>query len=379
VNTGTLGVAGGISLRQFNGHLDRLTLMAPRHSPAEIVALGMVTPVGLCAAQTAASIRAGIGGLAESGLSDRRGNPLIMGLADRPELPVLCDELDERSLSTRHERLVRMGGTALAEALSARPDQQQQQLFLGLPEARAEASHAVGAELIEMIAVQSGRGRNLSRSRVFPVGRAAGLVALDEALTALDRREAASVVVGAVDSYWDLGLLDALDGEGRLRAEGISDGFVPGEGAAFIVLAPARSNRRSGSAQILATGRGQEPGHLYSQTPFLGEGLASAIHAVFDGAALDPTHRPATVYAGLNGESHWAKEWGVSHIRNAGCFSDPLQVEHPADCMGDPGAALGLIMLGLASYHLARQASEHAALVWCSSDRGERAAALVTL
>jgi 3-oxoacyl-[acyl-carrier-protein] synthase I len=338
----------------------------------------MVTPVGLCAAQTAASVRAGIGGLAESGLSDRRGDPLVMGLADRPELPVLCDELDERSLSTRHERLVRLGGTALAEALSARPDEQQlPPLFLGLPEARAEASHAVGAELVEMIAVQSGLGIDLSRSRVFPVGRAAGLVALDEALAALDRREAASVVVGAVDSYWDLGLLGALDAEGRLRAEGISDGFVPGEGAAFVVLAGARSNRRSGGAYILATGRGQEPGHLYSEAPFQGEGLASAIRAVFDSAPPEPPNRPAVVYAGLNGESHWAKEWGVSHIRNAARFSDPLQVEHPADCMGDPGAALGLIMLGLATYHLARQASEHAALVWCSSDRGERAAALV--
>jgi 3-oxoacyl-[acyl-carrier-protein] synthase-1 len=118
---------------------------------------------------------------------------------------------------------------------------------------------------------------------------------------------------------------------------------------------------------------------LYSDKPFQGEGLAAAIRAVFDAAPPEVlARRTNLVYAGFNGESHWAKEWGVSHIRNADRFTEPLTVEHPADCMGDPGAALGLIMLGLATFRLNRGGEAASALVWCSSDRGERAAALIT-
>ncbi|HWH21645.1 MAG TPA: hypothetical protein VN671_14005, partial [Solirubrobacterales bacterium] len=83
------------------------------------------------------------------------------------------------------------------------------------------------------------------------------------------------------------------------------------------------------------------------------------------------------VYAGLNGESHWAKGWGVSHIRNGRFFAEALRMEHPADCMGDPGAALGPIMLGLAADRQARGLDQAPTLVWCASDRGECAAALV--
>jgi hypothetical protein len=41
--------------------------------PAEILALGMATLAGLCTAQTAASVRAGIGRLVESHMPDVHG------------------------------------------------------------------------------------------------------------------------------------------------------------------------------------------------------------------------------------------------------------------------------------------------------------------
>jgi 3-oxoacyl-[acyl-carrier-protein] synthase-1 len=358
-----------------------------RHAPAEVVALGMVTPVGLCAAQTAASVRAGLGRFAESDFTDRQGEPVVMGRADGADLPALAAALEERELSPRHERMIRLGGTALAEAIGSalaeagggRAGHRPPPLCLGLPEARPEVSYPVGAELLEMLALQAGCALQLKGSRVFPAGRSAGLVALDHALTILDRREASSVVVGAVDSYWDAGLLDALDAEGRLKTSKVSDGFIPGEGAAFVVLAPITSKSGSGKAQIAAIGQGHEPGHLYSDAPYHGEGLAGAIRAVFETAPpAVSARRTASVYASLNGESHWAKEWGVSHIRSAERFAEPLRLEHPADCMGDPGAALGLIMLGLATISLRRARAEASALIWCSSDRGQRAAALVT-
>jgi 3-oxoacyl-[acyl-carrier-protein] synthase-1 len=178
-----------------------------------------------------------------------------------------------------------------------------------------------------------------------------------------------------------MGLLEALDGEGRLKTGEIADGFVPGEGAAFLLLGAPRRSRTHKSTprvRIVATGLGSEAGHMYSAAPYHGAGLAEAFRAVFAAAPPDILQRRvACVYAGLNGESHWAKEWGVSHIRNANRFAEGVRVEHPADCMGDPGAALGLILLGLAARRQDPDPEGAPSLVWCSSDAAPRAAVLI--
>jgi 3-oxoacyl-[acyl-carrier-protein] synthase-1 len=347
-----------------------------RHAPAEILAIGMVTPVGLCTAQTAASVRTGIGRLGETELSDNAGNPLVMGLADNEQLPPLAEPLADRQFSVRQERILRLAGTALAEVLASPPDGPPPALHLGVAEPRTEARTQVGDDVLDLLSIQSGRRFDLPRSRVYPLGRAAGLVALDHALDVLDKRQATTVLAGAVDSYWDDGLLSALAREGRLKTGEISDGFVPGEGAAFVLLGSVRA--RAANPRVVATGLANERGHLYSEVPYLGDGLAAAIRAAFEATPPDVLRqRIGCVYAGLNGESHWAKGWGVSHIRNRGSFWDPLRLEHPADCMGDPGAALGLIMLGLAARRQARRLDERPTLIWCSSDRGECATAIV--
>jgi 3-oxoacyl-[acyl-carrier-protein] synthase-1 len=151
-----------------------------------------------------------------------------------------------------------------------------------------------------------------------------------------------------------------------------------------LLLAPARRGRGHGSAplaRVAGVGRGHEAGHLYSSEPHRGDGLAAAVRAALDagaGAEADPSARVACIYAGLNGESYWGKELGVAQIRCADRLLDPIRIEHPADCCGDAGAALGPLMLGLAALDLARGRVDGPCLVWAGSDRGERVAALLT-
>jgi 3-oxoacyl-[acyl-carrier-protein] synthase-1 len=353
-----------------------------RHAPAEILGIGMVTPVGLSARQTAASVRTGIGRLAESPVTDRFGEPLVMGLVEEGELPPLVEELEDRRLSMRAERLARLGGPALCEALPA-PPRDPIPVLLGIAEPRAEARQAIGPEILEILSTQTGIAFDTSCSRTYPLGRAGGLVALAEALELLRQGGAPAVLVGAVDSYLDVGVLEVLDDEGRLRTGEVSDGFVPGEGAAFLLIAPAGRAQGQGSrplARVDAAGRGHEAGHIYSQAPHRADGLASAFRAAFDGRARAgaPSALVSCVYGSLNGESHWAKEWGVAQIRCAEHLREPLRVEHPADCIGDAGAALGPIMLGLAALELSRGSVDDGCLVWTAADRGERAAALLS-
>jgi 3-oxoacyl-[acyl-carrier-protein] synthase-1 len=53
-------------------------------------------------------------------------------------------------------------------------------------------------------------------------------------------------------------------------------------------------------------------------------------------------------------------------------------MHHPADCFGDTGAACGPIMTGLAALGIRGSYRRAPALVYGSSDRGARAAMMVT-
>src|SRR5262249_4464315 len=116
--------------------------------------------------------------------------------------------------------------------------------------------------------------------------------------------------------------------------------------------------------------------HLSSAEPYLGEGLAEAFRGLFE---LLPPEMPKVrcVYAGLNGERFWSKEWGVAYLRNQGRFEESFSLDHPIENIGDPGAALGPLLLGLAAISIQQGYRPQPCLVWCSSDGEERAVALL--
>jgi 3-oxoacyl-[acyl-carrier-protein] synthase-1 len=119
-----------------------------------------------------------------------------------------------------------------------------------------------------------------------------------------------------------------------------------------------------------------EPGPLNSEVPYRGEGLAQVVSAVVASGTLPLPVRE--VYSSMNGEQHWAKEWGVSHLRNSSAFDPGHGLHHPADCTGDTGAACGPLMVGLAALGLAGGYRRSPCLVYGSSDDGARAAVGVT-
>ncbi len=336
----------------------------------------MVTPVGSGAAQTAASVRAGIARLSESYLHDQDGEPIVLGLVNDEDLPPLCDALEDADLPAHRRRLLRIASPAFHEALGRLRDPVP--VILGAPEARPNGEHAVDLDLLAQIGVQSGCPVDLPRSRILATGRASGLLALEHAVAMLARGAAPYMLIGGVDTYLDAETLVALDEEGRLKNGDVQDGFVPGEGAGFLLVGQHGAGARLGItplARIVGIASGREPGHLYSSEPYRGDGLAQAFAALFGG--LPQRARVRTLYAGLNGESFWAKELGVARIRNKEHFEEPVRVEHPADVFGDAGAALGPIMLGLAAHALHHAYRTEPSLIYCGSDREDRVAVLL--
>ena len=136
--------------------------------------------------------------------------------------------------------MLRLGAPALQQAAKGVEAVTQAPLFLGLPDAYRDRPAPANSSFLQHLKAQSGVEFDVARSQVFPKGRAATLLALEAALRCLSERQAEVVLVGGVDSYLDLALLSQLDLEDRILGPRIMDGFIPGEGAAFLALRPFR-------------------------------------------------------------------------------------------------------------------------------------------
>lgn len=335
-----------------------------------VVGVGMVSAVGLSAPEVAASVRAGVMRFADTPLMDRHFRPFTLALVPEEGLPPLHEELETARLTSREARMVRLAEPALAECLAALPaGAAPPPLVLALPEPQTTRP-LDEPRILDALAVQAG-GFDRGRCEATFRGRSGGIRALSRAADWL-ATGAPYVIAGGVDTYRDLYVLGTLDLEERVKTVATMDGFVPGEGAAFLLLA------RGGAAGAFATlsgfGAGMETGHLYSELPYRGDGLAGALAA----SLANGTGPIGEVFSSMNGEHHWAREWGVAYLRSRPRFVEGHGMHHPGDCHGDTGAAAGPIMAGLAALGIRDGYRRAPCLVYGSSDRGERAALVVS-
>ena len=353
-------------------------------SPTLVIeGVGALCAVGRGIKQVYASVRAGLGRISASSVYDQHFEPIGMALFPEDALEPLAEKLEPLPLTNRRRRIFRLAGAALREAVAEVPETARPMpVFLGLPEPRPGELPMKAAQIVGALGEQAGVVVDETESQVFPRGRAATLLALEAGARCLTEGRAESVLVGGVDTYMDLALLSELDLEGRIHGPRVIHGFIPGEGAAFLVLTSARRGRsRSSQAPnvtMLGVGTAQDPGHRYSDKPACGEGLSQALEKML--AALPGPPAPIeNTFAGFNGEMFDSKEWGVASVRNRDLFSPGTQIAHPADRFGDTGAAAGALLLVLAYTALARGDRAGPVLVFASSDREDRACALLDL
>lgn len=370
-------------------------------APADVcvIGCGAVTPVGLSAPATCAALRAGISAMKSLETRKVDGDafatvPVTGGRAptewfaggpvevwewpgherfaqDPPPRPETLVEPDHRRLIALALPAAREAFDAACPETATRPARVG--LYVGLD--RHEPEEAIDAVLR---ALAEALPAPPVPCRAFASGRAAALLALEAALEDLSAGAIDAALVGGVDSLVRTPVLERLAADRAIKTRAQPDGIVPGEAAAFVLLesaARARARAAPAMARLLSVGRGEEK-TAGTEEPNPGTGLTMALRsAVDDAGGLDA---PPYTVCDLNGDRYRAMEWGMAGIRVLGHLSGELPLQHPADCIGDPGAGSGALGLVWAATALWKgHAGCERALVWGASEGPERAAAVL--
>lgn len=327
---------------------------------------GAMSSVGIGAAQTCASIRAGLCRFREGPWSPS-GEPVVMACIDDLELDPARREALRWVEDPWQARVATLAGLALIDLLADDTETASPLvLLLGLPDPRTRAPILPVQGLWAAMEAVAGAPIDRKRSRTFASGRASIFDVLDHAAKMISENPNARLVCGAVDSYFDERRV-SQEAEGRrtLGGETPTDGRALGEGAAMLLVS---GNSRRAKLRLEAIGRHVDSGHRFGEAPALGEGIAHALETMRD--RVPDNARFETVWSGMTGESFDAKQWGTACLRHRDLFPSTTRVEHPAAQLGDAGASLGALLLVNAHHRLTSRQRPGPALVWAGSDYG---------
>jgi 3-oxoacyl-[acyl-carrier-protein] synthase-1 len=329
-----------------------------------ILKTGMVTAVGLTAPSACAAIRAKLTNPTQTRFVDSAGE-WITGCV----VPLAASEHSERKLTTMAARVAmecladvprdQWSSVALllCVAENGRPGREQ-----GLEdELRFEIERALGVQFAD-------------ESAVVPLGRCSAVAALSRARELIYQQDVPWALILATDSLLAWPTLGPYERSSRVLTPSNSDGFIPGEAAAGILV-----GRPSGGAEMLCVGLGHatETATVDSELPLRADGLVKAIRAALDEADCG-LHDMDLRVADLSGEQYYFKEAALIPGRIMRQRKAEFDIWHAAECTGEVGAAAGVIAIAVSDAACRKAyAPGPAILVHTSNDGGERAAAVL--
>lgn len=196
-------------------------------------------------------------------------------------------------------------------------------------------------------------------------GHAAGILALRTAAQLFERGQAAQAFLVGLDTHGEPATLEHLDKLGLLRSKRTPNGFLPGEAASVVCVRPATGRERGPSVRSLGV-------EVETQAPPEARSMAAAIEQAIDGWGGDAASL-AAVAIDLNGEAERQREWCAAATQTLYKKHATPVLVHPADRLGDIGAASVPLLLGL----VASAQPGGATLVVTSSRDGLRGCAIV--
>ena len=301
-------------------------------------ASGMVTAVGLDAPSACAAMRARIDGFAETRFIGSGGDWLIGAAVPLPR----------NWIGTK--RMAHLAAGAIVEVLRREPAAEADAALIlclaeegrpGRPVRDADAFARQVAEIVELPA--------RTRTRIVAHGRPSGFVALDRARRLLDEGTTRHVVIAGVDSYLTGPAVAHYLGANRLLTPDNANGFIPGEAAAAILCT------RSGEGlRLTGLGLAREEAHIYNgkaedglDLPLRADGMTSAYKAALNAAGTSLAGIEYRI-SDLPGEQYFFKQTALASLRLERGRSEFQDLWSPAENIGNTGAAVVPIMLGMA-------------------------------
>ena len=337
-----------------------------------VTGLGMTTPLGLTAAQSCAAIRAGISAMADLDFqieTDTFDEAALMG----------CSVASLTSGYHGLGRWVRLATSALKDLITSAAitpiELSKTALFFALPPGSRAGVDPRLADLLGLRVTAALGVPSPGAVRIYAAGHASGAHACRDALAALSSKSIERAILCGVDSLIESDTLRYYLSLHRLKTPDHPAGFIPGESAACVLLErteDAHARRSAPLATIDAPHIAVEPILISSEDPSPATGLADAINGTLK-QLPDAGAGVRLVVSDMNGETYRAKEFANATVRTLASIPGGWQVWHPADCIGDTGAAAFLVAVCIATRALAKgYARGNTALVLGSSDDGLR-------
>ncbi len=304
-----------------------------------ISATGMACAVGLDADSACAALQAGISGFTELPYRDNSGEPILGAVV--PDLdPIL----------RRNDRVVEMIARAIENVLTQSPGMRTESipLLIGL----SEPERPGGAAGLAVQAIPRLQDRLSVRfhpaSRAFATGHTAGFEALREARE-LGRTGLTTALVCGGDSLVNASTLAWLDRHQRLKTVEQSDGVIPGEAGAAALIRFDRPSKGTWQLRIAGMGFADESAHILNAEPLLALGLAAATRSALAEAAIG-LHECNFRFSDVTGESYGFREQSLMMSRLQRVRTEDSPLWHPAESIGDTGAAAGVVQLVWAAH-----------------------------
>lgn len=333
-----------------------------------ITGSGMVSGVGLIAPASCAAIRCAISNFQETRFMDS-GGEWIIGSSVPLEKPW-------RGIP----KLAKMLASVLRECIACEPSLNINKVPILLCLAEDDRPGRL-QDLDNQILIETQKELEIrlhEQSNIIAQGRVGLATALSHARKLIYDKGFKHVLIAGTDSLLIGPSLQYYEDRERLLTAENSNGFIPGEAAAAVLV---QRPRRGVEPQLICTGLGEgvEKATVEAEdVPLRADGMVQAIRSALTEAHFDFGDLDFRI-ADVSGEQYGFKEAALALTRILRQRKSMFDFWHPADCIGETGAAIGPCMLSVlfAGMHKG-YCPGNKAIAHLGNDDGKRAAMVIT-
>ena len=301
-----------------------------------VCASGMVTGVGLNSPSSCAAIRCGITNFEETRFMGSDGEWITGCIAplDKPW--------------RGRSKLVHLVAPTIHECLESVENVEPERIPLLLCVAEKDRPGRLdGIDVRLLNEIQDELDLRFHKSSIsIPQGRISGVVALRQAYTFFQQMKVPYCIIAGVDTFLTARTLSHLEKRERILTESNSDGFIPGEAGAAVLISYG-DHITEDQISVRGIGFGNEEAHIDSGEPLRAEGLVQAIKEASGASGMTIADLDYRI-TDANGEQYVFKEAALALTRTLRERKVGFDIWHPADSVGEVGAAIVPVVLSVA-------------------------------